>query len=233
MHANHYSRFIGVEVAGEIKSAYPDKSVTLVGSLLANATEYMRTNVKSTLEGMDVTLKEGRVEAAAPTDGKVVTTKGETLDCNLVLNTAGFTYEGTSIADSSIGDSVTDRGQFTCKPTLQLKSCDTVFAIGDVLEVPEGKYADVKGVVHAEATGKIAAYNIVQLLLHADKPALKDFKWSSEPIRKPMMSVLGPSDGVGDLGLPFGIGSVLARKIKCKDYYVSLMGKNYGKGKTW
>ena len=159
----------GVEVAGEIKSAFPDKNVTLVGTVLSNATEYMRTKVKRTLENMGVIFKDGRVEAAAPEDGKVVTTKGEAINCDLLLNTAGFVYEGRTLADGSIEESVTKRGQFKCKPTLQLSTCDTVFAVGDVLEVPEGKYADVKGMQHADDNVGIVGSMVqcpFRLLLH-------------------------------------------------------------------
>ena len=116
-----------------------------------------------------------------------------------------------------------------------LSTCDTVFAVGDVLEVPEGKYADVKGMQHANDTSAIVALNIAQLLRfgEANKRKLKDFAWSDKPIVKPMMTCLGENHAVGDMGLPFPLGNFLGRKVKCKNYYMSIQGGKYGKGKTW
>ncbi|KAL3934437.1 MAG: hypothetical protein SGARI_003379, partial [Bacillariaceae sp.] len=215
----------GVEVAGEVKSAFPDKSVTLVGSVLTPASPYMASKVQATLESMGVVFKEGRVEVEEPTNGI-----GETIKCDLLLKTAGFVYAGNKIASKKLKKSVTDRGQFVCNDQLQLTSAPTVYACGDIVQVPKGKHADVKGTVHAEATATIVAYNVVQALTK-EKPTLKPFKWSSTPITKPMMSALGPKHGVGDFYL--GMGSMMTRSFKSKDYYMGMMGKNFGKGKTW
>lgn len=145
----------GVEVAGEIKDHFPEKTVTLVGSMLTSASPWMQSHVKHALEKMGVILQEGRVEATEPSnDGKVKTTKGATLDCDLLLNTAGFTFTGAALADDELKANVSSRGQFICRPTLQLQNIDTVFACGDIVQVPEGKYADIKGVTHAEKTGQ-------------------------------------------------------------------------------
>lgn len=46
-----------------------------------------------------------------------------------------------------------------------------------------------------------------------------------------MMTALGTKVGIGELGL--GIGNLMCRNLKCKDYYMSLQAKTYGKGKTW
>ena len=103
-------------------------------------------------------------------------------------------------------------------------------AVGDVLEVPEGKYADVKGMQHANDTLAIVALNTAQLLRfgEANKQKLRDFAWSDKPIVKPMMTCLGENHAVGDMGLPFPLGNFLGRKVKCKNYYVSIQGGKYG-----
>lgn len=223
----------GVEVAGEIKSEFPDKKVTLVGTYMSSSSASMRKRSKEALKKLGVLFAEGRVEATGPDgDGKVATTKGETIDADLVWNAAGMVYAGKDLADDALSSDVTSRGQFSCRPTLQLNGCDSVFACGDVVEVPEGCHADVKGIKHAEDTAKIVAANVVNSL--SSKP-LSEFKWSAKPVATPMMSALGPNVGVGDLGavVPNFMANVLCRKLKCKDYYMSLQKANFGKGKTW
>lgn len=227
--------FAGVEIAGELKAAFPEKTINLVGSFLTAASDSKRTRVQRALEKMGVVLKEGRVEVTEPdANHTVTTTKGETIPADLILNAAGFVYAGASLLDSSLKESVTTKGQLDCQPTLQLKTCDTVFGVGDIVAVPEGCFADVKGMLHAELTGKTVAGNIVKLLSNDD--ALVDFAWATKPVQTPCMSALGPKLGVGDLGLPrcmSGVGNMLCRKLKCTDYYMSIQGGNFGKGKTW
>ena len=111
-----------------------------------------------------------------------------------------------------------------------MKSVDTVFCCGDILQVPDGCFADVKGVQHADDTGAIVGRNVVLLL--QNKP-LVDFKWSKVPINKPMLTALGPKVGVGYVGMPHFVENFMVRSLKCKDYYMSLKGGSFGKGKTW
>ena len=216
--------FAGVEISGELKASF-----------LQAASDSKRTRARMALEKMDVILKDGRIEASEPDANKKVTTSnGETIDADLILNAAGFVYAAASLVDSRLKDSVTARGQLDCKSTLQLKSSDTVFAVGDIVAVPAGSYADVKGMLHAETTGKTVSGNIVKLL--SNNATLQDFPWATKPVQYPCMSALGPNVGVGDLGLPrcmTGVGNLLCRKLKCADYYMSIQGANFGKGKTW
>merc|ERR1712241_1460571 len=115
--------------------------------------EFQR-RVKKHLIAGGVVLKEGHVDVGAPDkDGNVVTREGETISgVDLVLKATGFTFAGDKLADASLKNDVSERGQFNCRPTLQLQSCDSVFAVGDIVVIPEGKYADVKGVYHAQGT---------------------------------------------------------------------------------
>ena len=222
-----------VEVAGELKAAFPDTKVTMVGALLPNSPKALQTRMKSALENMGVIIEDGRVDVDEPdSNGKVATRDGTKSfkNIDLVLNCAGFIFAGDKLASDELKVDVTKRGQFNCKPTLQLQSFDSVFACGDVLSVPEGRYADVKGLQHADVTADVVGKNVVSLL---SSKKLNDFKWSTKPINKPMMTALGPNVGVGFIGLPNFMENFMARSLKCKDYYMSLKGAEYGKGKTW
>lgn len=223
----------GVEVAGELKSTFPQTTVTCIGRLLPNSPEKLQVRMKTALEGLGVVLKEGHVDVDAPNaEGNVVTREGETISgVDLILNAAGFKFSGGKIVDATLSSDVSERGQFKCRPTLQLESCNTVFACGDIVAVPEGCYADVKGITHAETTAKTVAENVLSYL---KKKALEDFPWSKTPINVPMITALGPNTGVAMMGMPFAcMEDFLARKLKCKAYFMNMKGSEYGKGKTW
>ena len=109
----------GVEVAGEVKSAFPDKTVTLVGTFLAACTPRLQKRIHAALEKMGVEFADGRVEVSVPdANGTVTTTTGKSIPANVVLNTAGFTYQGKSLASASLQADVTEHGQFKCRPHL-------------------------------------------------------------------------------------------------------------------
>ena len=211
--------------------------------------------MKKALEDMHVEIMEGRVDVAEPdVNGKVTTRGGEVLEgVDMILNAAGFVFSGASLADDALNVDVTKRGQFQCRPTLQLKGQDSVFCCGDILDVPKGCFADVKGLMHGQQTGETVAHNVVAKL---EEMPLKDFKWSKVPINKPMMTALGPNKGLGHMGksllvllllslhsnthklfapgLPNFMQNFIAKKVKSNDYYMSVNGNSmYGKGKTW
>jgi len=224
----------GVEVAGEVKTAFPDKDVTMVGILMVTASDSMRTQVRAALEKIGVKIAEGKVkETAGPFDGKVTTTKGETFDADIVLKCAGFSFNSGDLVGENLKGNVTDRGQLNCRPTLQLKGCDNVLACGVIVAIPEGFYGDIKAGKQSEDQGKIVAKNIMCL---ATEEKLVTYNWSAKPITYPLMTVLSPNIGIADMGMPFfmkQIQNFICRKVKCEDFYMSIMGKSYGKGNTW
>jgi len=223
----------GVEVAGELKAAFPDTTITMVGSLLPGFPKKQQLRMKNALERMGVIVREGRVDVDTPdAEGNVITREGDTISSvDLVLNAAGYSFAGAEIADEALKSNLNDRGQFKCRQTLQLQDCDTVFACGDIVAVPEGCFADVKGVKHAEETAKTVAKNVVLCL--QKKETLENFAWSKKPILKPMITALGPKVAVAFMGLPSFLENFMGRKIKCQSYYMNMHGKDYGKGITW
>ena len=222
----------GVEVAGEIKSAFSAKTVVLVGTLLPTSTDYGREKVKKALLDLGVILKDGRVEGE-PVNGKVTTTKGETIDADIVYNAAGFVFAGSKLLNQSLQANVTERGQLVCRPTLQLQGCDTVFATGDIVKVPEGKFADTKGLMHGDETAKVVAKNVLHFLAGDN---LGEFKWSDKPLNTPSFTALGPDLAIGDMGMPkflSGLEDMMCLKLKAGNFFASMKASGFGKGKTW
>lgn len=222
----------GVEVAGEIKAAFPNITVTIVGTLLPHSKEPIQERTKATLESLGIVVMTGHVDVTEPdVNGSVMTREGETIHkVDMILNAAGFTFAGAKIANDALKQDVTPNGQFSCRPTLQLQSIDSVFCCGDILAVPDGCFADVKGLQHADDTATAVGKNV--LLLLQQKPLLP-FQWHTTMVDKPMMTALGPKVGLGYMGLPHFMENFMCRSFKCKDYYMGLKGSLYGKGKTW
>lgn len=224
----------GVEIAAEIKSEFPNINVILIGTLLPVASPGFRIRIQKELESIGVIIKEGRIDIDKPdSNGNVVMRNGEIIqNVDLILNGAGFVYAGAKLADDILKVDLNECGQFHCRPTLQLAtSTDTVFCCGDIVAVPDGYYADIKGMMNAESTADIVATNIIALL--QKKKTLKNFKWSSTPIVKPNITVLGPKTAIADMGLPNFIENFIGRTVKSKDFFMSIKGSSYGKGKTW
>jgi hypothetical protein len=138
--------------------------------------------MKTALEGMGIEVLEGRVDQEEPdSDGNVATRDGKTIEgVDLILNAAGFTYAGDALADDTLQKDLTKRGQFDCRHALQLQSTDSVICCGDILlSTPEGYYADVKGLLHANDTAATVGKNVV---LQLQGKVLQDLKWSKTPI---------------------------------------------------
>jgi len=223
----------GVEVAGEIKSAFPEKKVVLVGTLLHNTTKLVRERTEAALQKLGVVLMEGRVEQDEPIDSIVTTTKGEKIEADLVCKAVGIHFFAGELMDNSLKASLTDTGQVSCRPTLQLDTCDSVFACGEIVCVPEGSFADVRGVLHAHETAKIVAKNVVGILSGKE---LSVFQWSKKPFNNMVMIVLNPQTGIGALGMPRFMSRVedfICRTAKAKDFFLSIKAKEFGKNKTW
>lgn len=224
----------GIEIAGEVKAEFPHIEVTMVGTLLPHATPRFRASVQKALTDMGVVIKEGRIDVSKPDEnGNVTTREGEVItNVDMILHAIGFDFAGNKFADDTIKADVTEKGKFRCRPTLQLEStCDTIFCCGDIVAVPDNHYADIKGMMNAEATATIVANNIVLYL--QKKPLKHHMKWSKTPVVKPIITVLSPKVGIADMGLPHFMENALARSLKCKDFFLGLKGKNYGKGKTF
>ena len=235
--------FTGVEMAGEIKSAYPHIQVTLVGTLVQQLPPKYRDNVQLELEKLGVILKSGRVvqneryQSTASKKGQVTTTGGETIDAEIVYYAAGFQFSGGALfpKDSSF---VTSNGQLQCCPTLQLSEkegrYDNIFACGDIVAIPENKYGDVKGVVHAQALAKTVARNI-HTLASGNTKNLVEYPWSDTPVTASAI-VISPDVCVGAFGLPSFMTCVengMGRYLKSKDFFVSMNAAKFGKGATW
>lgn len=169
---------VGCEIAGEIKAAYPDKNVTLIGNeLCPSITRAQAARRAKALEKLGVVVKEGAGRITTePADGKITTDKGTTVDCDKLYAATGFKFDPAFAKDLLVQD---DRGRIKTRGSLQAEGVDNVFVAGDVVAVPSGKVAHIAGGQFAEATCPIVAANLKSLATGSTK--LKTYEWPSGP----------------------------------------------------
>ncbi|RUP47020.1 hypothetical protein BC936DRAFT_146221 [Jimgerdemannia flammicorona] len=221
---------VGSETAGEIKTAFPKKNVTIVHSSDLPISDALgpkpRQAIKVGLEKLgvklilndSVVLPEGGLG-----DGRqrrtLTTKKGVKIESDMQILSFGGSLNVAPIA--TLDPEVVGPGGIRIKPTFQVQGYDNIFALGDVADVGELKLAYKAG-LHADVVAK----NIVAL---TKKGALKEYKKGSSEV---MLVTLGKNGGVAVL--PGGItgGNWISRNLKAKNLMVDHQwSKVYGSSK--
>ncbi|KAJ8467309.1 hypothetical protein OPV22_029861 [Ensete ventricosum] len=188
----------GVELASDIASVYPDKKVTLVhsGSRLLGfigrkagnkALEWLRS------KNVDVLLEQSiDLDTISESDGIYMTSAGEAIaaDCYYVCvnRPLGSSWLKKSMV---LKDSLDVYGQLKVDEHLRVKGRNNIFAIGDIIDVPERK----QGML-AQRHAMVVAKNLKQLM----KVSNKEIKLSKyRPSISITMVSLGKKDAVAEL----------------------------------
>ena len=220
---------MGVEVAGEIKTKWPSKSVTLVGKM-GGMSAKLAAKTSAALKKLGVVLLEDRTVGEA-SGGTVQLKTAGSVPCDLLLPCAGFEFDA-ALLKTNFASAVTARGTVLTEPTLLVKGATTVFALGDIVAVPEGCHAPASGFGKCEAHAAVVAANVLSALRSAK--LAKTVKWATKPMLTPCMTTLGPKNGFADVGLPSFLEDKLCRSLKCTSFFMKAkMGATFGMGKTW
>jgi len=215
---------VGIETAGEIKDAFPDKKVTIVqgDNLLTNKTypDKFRKALDTSLRARGVEIVYNDFIDDIPADGVVgVTTRnGKQLDADLVVSTKGPRPNTAFIATLG-SDTITDRGFVKVKPTLQLLSHSDIYAAGDVID-----WAEQKQAAKTQGHAAVVTANILSDLA-GEKP-VKEYKGAYELI----VVTNGKGGGVAYFDVLWGLmfGNWFARFVKSKDLLVPMFRKSLG-----
>ncbi|EXJ69239.1 uncharacterized protein A1O5_07275 [Cladophialophora psammophila CBS 110553] len=156
----------GVEVAGDIKSKYPQKSVRLVHSrekLLNSFGGELHDIAKKALEDLGVKLHLGeRVISGLDGDNpKQITLRdGNVIQCDMVIRCTGQRPNSDVLREFS-PSSVSASGAILVDKTLQIRNAPSpnIFALGDVVDLPGPKMGRA-----ATMQGFLVAENIVQAI---------------------------------------------------------------------
>ncbi|KAI0316928.1 FAD/NAD-P-binding domain-containing protein [Amylostereum chailletii] len=150
-----------VELAGEIKDLWPEKSVTIVQSrnLPFNDiyADRFRRRIAAECKNLGINFVfNDYLDGHTPTDGVVRTRKGKELPADLVITSHGG-FPKTEFIKSLGDDVVTLRGLVRVKPTLEVPGHPGVFCIGDVIDNNERNRL-AKYLKHAQIVEPTAAY---------------------------------------------------------------------------
>ena len=186
---------VGIELAGEITSRWPNKKVTIIDPaetiVAGQFDERMRDMLREQLAERGVRVITGdSVElpdqpAGAYGDFEVTTRSGETIASDIWFKCFGGGPSSDYLA-GNLRDLVDPSGHIRVAPTLQLEGVDRVFAIGDVTNLPESKRAGVTRMHSA-----VVAENIRDIA----SGKVPSAKYSPAPER--MVVPLGPDGGAG------------------------------------
>lgn len=224
---------VGVEIAGEIKSKYPKKTVTILDANTklvsgANVRDKFRSKLGRYLKRLDIKVVTGeRLEA--PLAGHTFETrtlrtdKGTEITSDLQLLCAGFSPAADLVQklDPSL---ITSKGAIKVNDKFQLDSAEyeNIYALGDASSSPVPKMAYWAG-----QQGKHLGNELVRV-------ARKTQRNVSTPFPKPTVDMLvvplGPNGGVGQLPVLGGLvaGNLITRNIKSKDYFASQTWSSLG-----
>jgi len=189
---------VGLEVAGEIKDVWPEKSVIIVeraAELLAGFLPEVRAGLHRQLEERGVELRLGTGLTALPPVpagefGRftVTTDAGEEIVADIWFRAFGVQINSGYLADGHLTP-LTDQGTVPVTDHLNVRGYDRVYAIGDVADLPDPKMAS-----YAMEHALIVAANIKAQLAGEAPEAVH----APTPHRRILLP-LGPHAGVGQL----------------------------------
>ncbi|CAM9180616.1 unnamed protein product, partial [Ectocarpus fasciculatus] len=216
---------VGVELVGEIKAHYPDKTVTLVHSqpkLLNNSQPPLidaaleQLNAQLEAMGIEVRLETRVTDLPVPENGdgfihgrRTYTLSNDTrIDADLAIICVGSAKRDGNIVPAQ---SIDESNRIKVKPSLQVEGFENVYCVGDANNVDETKLAFL-GQMQAAAAVKNIKNQASGKKIVPYKPASETSKYGA------MFIPLGPKKGVGAMDKSvMGPGAV--RLIKGKGLF--------------
>ncbi len=176
---------VGVELAAELCTHYPEKEVTIVHAnkdLIERNDPKSRKYAKKFLQKHNVKLIFNE-RATEQKKNTFVTDKGRILKADLVIPCTGI-KPNYSLLEKHFSNSITDNHGIAVNSYLQMKGSETIFAGGDITHISEEKTAQ---------TAEMHAAYIVKNIrnLEHGKP-LQKYK----AVKRPMVISLGKWDGL-------------------------------------
>ncbi|XP_054750197.1 ferroptosis suppressor protein 1-like [Lytechinus pictus] len=215
---------VGVEIAGEIATDYPDKEVTIIharDSLVEPATSNtFRASVQKQLEELNVKIIFGEKVTnfdEIPRDlsgATVLTDKGKSIQADIVFVCIGLRVNSQAYAEE-FGSKMDEGGALKVNQYLQVEGHENIFAVGDCCN------ADIQKMAYrAGEQGKAVYHNILQ---HASGCALKPYQSPS-----PMFALsIGRHRGQLQVG-SMVLGSWLVKRLKSHDLLTGRMWGDFG-----
>lgn len=221
---------VGLELAGEIREAWPHKHVTVVDpaeQLLPGFQPELREDLHRQLADLGIDVQLGVSLAALPNTEPgqaetvtVTTTGGAEITADIWFRAHGVRVNSDYLADGLLATR-TPHGQVAVTETLNVHGHDHVYAVGDITDVAEAKMAGY-AMQHAE----VVARNI-SAQLRGERPTA-----TYAPLPFPMILLpLGPRGGVGQLPTPEGpvvVPAATVAEYKGADLFTARFTEQFG-----
>ena len=200
---------VGVELAGEIAYKWPEKKVTIANGgsrILGGLSEKMSDRVGKLLKSMGVEILDN-TRLTEGSDGVWKDGKGTELKADIAYQAVGISLNNSWLEGSDIPRN--EKGSIMVDPDLRVSGSDSIFALGDINDVPEQKLGALAG-MQADLTAK----NILKLL-NDPEAVLKPYKPSKT------MGFIPVGQKAGAVQLPFGHPHFMIA-MKQKDLFASM-----------
>lgn len=223
---------VGVELAGEIASALPDKAVTLISNkatLFPTYRNELHDALRMRLEQLGIQLRLNAAvklspDLSAPFGGPIQLGSGEILQADIVFPVVGSRVT-RSFASELPGSTVGASGRLKVDDWLRPSSYENIFVIGDLVDC-----GDAMTIAATSRQAPWLASTIRRLASGKPIESIAPYKpWSVPPIVLP----LGRRVGVGVL--PIGargmiVGDWLTSMLKGKKLFLPTYRKMFGMG---
>jgi apoptosis-inducing factor 2 len=218
---------VGLELAGEIKAAWPDKGVTVVEPLddivSGKYDDEMRTELRRQLAALNVELVLGTALTEEPPGRPgeaetftVTTSSGQKITADIWFRCFGVAPTTDYLGPELVAVRQPD-GYLKVTPELRLEGQEKVFAVGDVTNVPEPKRGGSAG-RHAE----VVVANIKALTEGGGELT------SYEPTPPLILLPLGPAGGVSQLPGSGVLGAETTAQYKGGDLFTGRYTEMFG-----
>lgn len=194
---------VGLELAGEIREAWPDKSIVIVdrsAELLPGYLPEVRYELHRQLDELGIELRLATALEALPgvPDGisknfAVWTAGGEEIDADVWFRCFGSRPNTDFLEDGTLVD-LTDRSTVPVDDNLRVVGHRNIYALGDIADLPDAKMA-----TWAQTQAPTVIQNIEAQL--RGEPAAAVYRPDSAPR---LLLPLGTRHGVGQLPSPSG-----------------------------
>ncbi|WP_306205216.1 NAD(P)/FAD-dependent oxidoreductase [Actinoplanes sp. RD1] len=201
---------VGLELAGEINDAWPDKHVVVVDrneQLLPFLLPEVRDDLRTQLDKAGVELRLGAGLASAPPVGpgragefRVATEGGEEITADIWFRTYGLSLNTGWLP----GGELTSRGTVPVTERLTVRGYDRMYALGDIVDLPDPKMAS-----YAQQQAQTVVANIGAQLAGERPEAVHPVS----PHRR-MLIPLGTRGGAGQMPAPGGVAPVSVETVR-------------------
>lgn len=223
---------VGLELAGELTSAFPELAVTVVEQaddiLAGDYLPELRDAIRSQLAERGVTLVTGAPLGSWPSTDvgtfgafTATTTAGVSVDAQMWFRCFG-SHPVTDYLDAVLRVGMHHDGTLPVTPHLNLVGQERVWAVGDITDIRESKRATA---AHAHAA--VVAHNIRDVIAGSAPSA------TYTPAAELIVLPLGPTGGASQVAGPDGtrtiLGAAATSEIKGADLFSGSMAGLFGR----